>query len=91
MCILLSCACSQKRRDKDERYEALVTVGDSAVWRLMEDNSKTDPVIAMRGADSAGRGYRDGRRSLVAEGGAPKGVSSLSHFARQHVEPWRAD
>jgi hypothetical protein len=45
----------------------------------------------MKEPGSAERGYRDSRRSLVEEGGAPKGVSSLSHFARQHVEPWRAD
>lgn len=45
----------------------------------------------MKEPGSAERGYRDSRRSLVEEGGAPEGVSSLSHFARQHVEPWRAD
>ena len=57
----------------------------------MENSNETSPTIAMKEPDSAERGYRDSRRSLVEEGGAPKGVSSLSHFARQHVEPWRAD
>ena len=52
----------------------------------MEDSNETNPRIAMKEP-----GYRDSRRSLVEEGGAPEEVSSLSHFARQHVEPWRAD
>jgi hypothetical protein len=55
------------------------------------DSNDTNPKIVMKEPGSAERGYRDSRRSLVEEGGAPKGVSSLSHFARQHVEPWRAD
>ena len=57
-------------------------------WRIVNEMS---PRIVAKGSGSAERGYRDSRRSLVEEGGAPEGVSSLSHFARQHVEPWRAD
>ena len=87
--ILVYRACSQKRRDKDRGYEALVTLADSAVWWWSMESVTTEPTVVMKGSASAGRGYRDVRRSLAQEGGAPKGVSSLSHFARQHVEPWR--
>ena len=70
---------------------ALVAVGECSPGRSMENSEEANPTIAMKEPGSAERGYRDSRRSLVEEGGAPEGVSSLSHFARQHVEPWRLD
>jgi hypothetical protein len=54
-----------------------VTEGGSAVWRWsMRDSEETDGSNERVGF--SGRGYRDGRRSLVAEGGAPKGRESAA-------------
>lgn len=76
---------------KIEIYGTRDGVMSAVLARSGEDGNDTDTRIVTKEPGSAERGYRDNRRSLVEEGGAPKGVSSLSHFARQHEKPWRAD